>query len=396
MVNSLSFWEQNSFYNGIDFAVVGSGIVGLNAAIRLKELAPDSEIAVIERGPIPTGASTRNAGFACFGSMTELLDDLQGRTEEEVFSLVKNRWKGLQKLRQIIGDKNLAYQPFGGFELFREEEEAIFQDCSAQVNRFNAIMREITGHAEVYRVADDKLSNFGFGKVTHLIENQAEGQINTGMMMRALLKKAHAMGIQVLNGLSIGRLEENNNSVELITEAGWGLRVRKVLLATNGFTKKLLPDLDLWPARNQVLITKPIDNLKVKGSFHYDRGYFYFRNVDDPAHPGKSRILLGGGRNLDPATEQTESLANTPLIQNALSQMLEEVIVPGTNVEIDCWWSGILGLGPEKKPILKMLSHHIGAAVRLGGMGVAIGSLLGIEAAEMLYSDQHETPEHIS
>ena len=29
-------------------------------------------------------------------------------------------------------------------------------------------------------------------------------------------------------------------------------------------------------------------NLKIKGSFHYEKGYYYFRNIDN-------RILLGGG-----------------------------------------------------------------------------------------------------
>jgi glycine/D-amino acid oxidase-like deaminating enzyme len=48
----------------------------------------------------------------------------------------------------------------------------------------------------------------------------------------------------------------------------------------------------LKPARAQVLITKPIDSLKIKGTFHMDRGYYYFRNIDN-------RVLIGGGRNLD-------------------------------------------------------------------------------------------------
>ncbi len=66
----LSYWEQESFFKGIDVAVIGSGIVGLTAAIHLKTLEPHSRIVVLERGALPTGASTRNAGFACFGSLT--------------------------------------------------------------------------------------------------------------------------------------------------------------------------------------------------------------------------------------------------------------------------------------------------------------------------------------
>jgi hypothetical protein len=46
-----------------------------------------------------------------------------------------------------------------------------------------------------------------------------------------------------------------------------------------------------------------------------------------------------------------------------------------------------LGIGPEKKPIINKHSDRIFTAVRLGGMGVAIGILVGQEAAELLYNN---------
>ena len=65
-----------------------------------------------------------------------------------------------------------------------------------------------------------------------------------------------------------------------------------LIVCTNAFTKQLIPELDVIPFRNQVLITKKIQDLKLKGCFHYNKGYVYFRNVGN-------RILLGGFRNLD-------------------------------------------------------------------------------------------------
>ena len=47
-----------------------------------------------------------------------------------------------------------------------------------------------------------------------------------------------------------------------------------------------------------VLITKPIKNLKIKGCFHYDKGFNYFRNINE-------RIMIGGGRNIDFQKEET-------------------------------------------------------------------------------------------
>ena len=137
--------------------------------------------------------------------------------------------------------------------------------------------------------------------------------------------------------------------------------------------------LDLYPARNQVLLTQPIQNLKVKGCFHYDRGYFYFRNIGD-------RILLGGGRNLDFKTEETDGFGSNELIRTALQKLLTEVIYPDKPVLIDRWWTGIMGLGSVKKPILEKTSSNVVAAVRMNGMGVAIGTLIGQEAAELVNS----------
>jgi len=153
--------------------------------------------------------------------------------------------------------------------------------------------------------------------------------------------------------------------------------VPRVLVAVNGFARQLIPTIDLYPARNQVLLTKPIPGLKVEGCFHYDRGYYYFRNID-------GRILLGGGRNLDIETEKTAEFGSNELIRAALEKLLHEVICPGQQVAIDAWWTGILGLGPVKKPILERVSPHVVVAVRLSGMGVAIGTLVGQEGAALL------------
>ena len=117
----LSFWEKKEFLKH-DFIIVGSGITGLSTAIALKEKMPNKRILVLERSILPTGASTKNAGFACIGSLTELLDDLETMSEDAVLQLVEQRWQGLQKLRQRLGDKNLDYQELGSYELLDEKE----------------------------------------------------------------------------------------------------------------------------------------------------------------------------------------------------------------------------------------------------------------------------------
>ena len=138
----------------------------------------------------------------------------------------------------------------------------------------------------------------------------------------------------------------------------------------------MIADVALTPARNQVLITTPIAGLRWKGCFHYDEGYYYFRNIGN-------RILLGGARNRAPVEETTDQFGVTDLIQDQLKSFLKDIILPTQTVTIEHTWSGVLGVGPTKAPIIQKISKRIGMAVRLGGMGIAIGTQVGEEGAAL-------------
>ncbi|MFN4079846.1 MAG: NAD(P)/FAD-dependent oxidoreductase [Saprospiraceae bacterium] len=376
----LSYWEQETFFKDVDLVVIGAGIVGLNAAIHARVLAPRARVLVVERGPLPVGASTRNAGFACWGSLTELLDDMQRYGENSVFDLIAMRWDGLQRLRQRCGDEALRYEPLGGFEMFTDDDLDDYHNCVEAAPYFNDKLRVLTGQKDTYISADERIPAFGFAQVRHLICNTGEGQLHTGAMMQRLLGLAREAGVEVLCGMPIAKIEQHSNGVELHTEYGWSIRAAKTLVAVNGFAADLLDSPAVAPARNQVLITDPIPGLRIKGSFHYDRGYYYFRNID-------GRILLGGGRNLDPEAERTAVFGANELIRSALVHLLNSVICPDRSASVAQWWSGILGLGPEKKPVVQKIGPHLAVAVRLSGMGVAIGTLVGENGVALLFEE---------
>lgn len=371
----LSFWERDTYFSNIDVLIIGSGIVGLNAALSLKTRQPRLKVLVVERGLLPTGGSSKNAGFACFGSPSELLDDLSHHSEEKVFSLVERRWKGLQRLRQNLGDSTLDYQRWGGYELF--DDDALYEVCASRLSYFNRHLQAIVGEPDIYRISNHKIRNFGFKNVNHLIESTAEGQIDTGKMILALTQKVQALGVLIVNGLEVQELHDEGTGITAITDKGLTLIARTALVATNGFARQLLPALSIVPARAQVLVTKPIPDLKIKGTFHYDKGYYYFRNIGD-------RVLFGGGRNLNFQAEETPELGLTDIVQRKLELLLKEVILPDTPFEIEQRWSGIMGMGNEKTTIVQRVSDSISCAIRLSGMGVAIGSLVGEEGAGLV------------
>lgn len=363
-----SYWEQESFsyYNHI---VVGAGIVGISLAIELKERFPKTRVLVLERGLLPTGASTRNAGFACMGSATELLDDLGYTKEEDVVALFAARKRGLEKLRGRLGDDKIGYKANGGYELISDKE----YDALDKLEYLNTLLQPVT-RKPPFRVANERITEFGFGGgyAKALIENTCEGGLNTGMMMRALTDMAIHLGVEIKTGAEVKRFEENTPSVAVIVkdpfrEAEWALKCDTMSICTNAFTKQLLPDEDVIPGRGQVLITKPIEGLKFKGIFHLDKGYYYFREIN-------GRVLFGGGRNMDFETENTTEMALNKMIQDDLEDKLANIILPGTTFRIAQRWAGIMAFGTTKQPIVKAISSRVYGAFRMGGMGVALGS----------------------
>ena len=366
---NLSYWEHKSWFTNIDFAIIGSGIVGLSCALELRELHPEAKIVVFEKGMLPSGASTKNAGFACFGSMSEILQDLETHTPSEVVALISGRLNGLSTLRAVLTDQRIAYAQLGGYELFPETDSAVFDRCVKNLDAINELLFPIF-NANVFSVVD---TPFGFEKVApKAIFNKFEGQLDTGKMMTALLEKAASKGVLILNNAPVKDILQNGTS-PVFTLGTLTVEAKNICIATNGFARELLQE-DVQPARAQVLITKPIKNLAIKGTFHLDCGYYYFRNIDD-------RILFGGARNLAFDAENTSKTGLTSKIQDKLEQLLKTTILPQTPFEIDTRWSGIMGVGSQKNPIIKKIYSSVYCGVRLGGMGVAIGSSIGKELA---------------
>ena len=376
---TLSYWESSTWLQP-DVIIIGAGIVGINAAIHLKKSNPSKKILILERGTLPSGASTKNAGFACFGSLSEIVDDLERCSEAEVVQLIEMRWQGLLLLRNTLSDEQLEYEPLGSFEVFTDAQEELYNQSLAIMDRFNAHLERITDVKSVFSIADDRILEFGLKGVKHLILNTAEGQINTGKMMNSLLQLARNMDITILHGVEVDSFKDNKQGVSVYTKSLGEISCQQLLIATNGFAKQLLPNIDVEPGRAQVLITSPIPNLKIKGCFHMDQGYFYFRNVGN-------RVLFGGGRNLDKVAETTYSHQTTEIIQKKLEKYLKETILPGIDFTIEQRWAGTLGLGKTRLPIIEKIDNNVFCAVRMGGMGVAIGSLVGKNVAALITED---------
>lgn len=373
----LSFWETESFLT-YDVIIIGSGIIGISTAISLKEKAPNKSVLVLERGLFPSGASTRNAGFASFGSLTEILSDLKTTAPETILALTEKRWRGLARLRERLPDAVMEYQHSGGFELLSEKE----LPALAHIEKVNEILKPLFPEG-TYTNRPDLVKTLGFnsGKVKTIVHNPYEGHVHTGNMMKALLQLAQSKGVEIRTGAEVTEITETNSVVRVKVKDAVrktvGFQAEKVAVCTNAFSQQLLPELCITPGRGQIILTKPIPELKFQGAFHFDEGYYYFRNVGQ-------RVLFGGGRNLAFEQETTTEISHNETIQTELEKLLKEVILPETPFEIEQKWSGIMGFTEDKQPIIRKLSERLVAGFACNGIGVSLSSTAADEIAALV------------
>jgi gamma-glutamylputrescine oxidase len=375
----ISIWEKETFFAPQDVIVAGSGFVGLWCAFQLKKRNPKLKITIIDRGFIPTGASTRNAGFACFGSLSEVVHDGQTMGTDKMLQLVEMRFKGLERIQKYFDDDVIEFELCGGYELYDGSDKISSVQLIQNIEYINSLFKSITGKKKTYKLVDKDIGAFGFGNTKHLVKNNLEGYLHSGKLVQALLSKVQGMGVQVFTQTEIKSFESKASSIELETNQQLKLLTNQLLICTNAFAKELLPEAEIIPARGQVLLTSPIKNLPWKGTFHSDEGFYYFRNLGN-------KVLLGGARNKAFEDETTTDMNTSGFIQSHLEKYLDEVVVPDFKGQytIENRWAGIMAMGSEKMPIVREVQPNVFCCIRMSGMGVALAPIVSQQVSEMM------------
>ena len=334
----------------------------MSAALRLRQRHPNWHILIVDRATVG-GATTRNAGFACFGSPSELLEDWQQLGAEAMAALVKMRWDGLKALRETWGDLALGYRDCGAVEAFTDP--ALFAACQDVLPRLNEALADTLGTDPF--TTDVKASYVGLTGLKGIIASPLEGAIDTFCLANSLRQQLHHENIGLLIGHEVTNLTHEQGCWTIETAEGQ-IQAPHVLVANNGWASALL-DLDVQTAPNTVLVSQPQTDLHLPSTVHHDRGYVYAREVD-------GRVLIGGGRNwtCPSKAERVERLKAWAV----------EHIAGVSHFEVEFQWQGHLGVGASRGPLIEDLGDGLYAGVRMGGMGVAIGTLVGRKLADLV------------
>lgn len=373
MSRNLSYWESSVLFKPFDFIVLGAGLTGKQVAIKIKKKFPNSKVAIIDRSAFSYGASTRNAGFACFGSISEFIMDANDYGENNLLTLIEKRYKGINQLISEFGADKIGFEKSGGYEMFQDEYE--FELANSKLNHYNSQLKSCLGVNQTFNVMENNSMRKSYFHKS--IFNAHEGQLNSGLLNQTISDVMHRLGVVPLYGINVESINAIQNGYSLLINEGFELKAHQLIVCNNAFANELLPQLDVVPARGQILITKPMNFMPFNGIFHADKGYIYYRTIDN-------RLLIGGGRNFFEQQETTSTIENSDNLRVFLENYIKQYIFPNQKFEIEMHWSGIMAMGNQKVPIVKRIDNHLLVAVRMGGMGVALGPVVSDEIMELL------------
>jgi gamma-glutamylputrescine oxidase len=343
----------------VDVAIVGGGVTGCACALRLAEAG--KRVHLFEAREIAGGASGRNGGFALRGGAPayDAARRELGAERARAFWVLTERY--LDRLEQLAGD---AFRRTGSLRLAADAAER--KELEAE---YEALRED--GFAVEWR---DELPETLAGRFEGAIFHPPDGSLQPARWVRRLAARAVGAGAEL-------REHERVESLE-------ALDADQVVIATDGYTHGLIPELDagIKPTRGQVLVTEPLERRPFPCPHYARHGYDYWQQTED------GRLVAGGFRDKAADHEYTAEEATTPLIQGYLERFATDLL--GEEPRIDHRWAGIFGTTADRLPLVGRLpgSDRVWVSAGYSGhgnvMGLACGELvadaiLGASAPEL-------------
>jgi len=377
-VPNTPFWLSSGKRNA-DVIVVGAGFTGLRVATTLKTERPEWKVVILEALSQGAAASSRNAGFACFGSPGELISDIDEMGMDAAAVLLSLRFEGIQALQTDLNKHGLSSVTVGGNEVFEVDRQ---KDHETILSRWEDLLElwERAGLPSDLWL-EQRFSGLSSQLLSSGFHTKYEFGIDPQELYDSLEKRAVSVGVSIHRGVTLEDLHARDSEVRLTTSDGsW--KSKYIALCTNaGRTPKFAEGL--YPGRGQIVVTEPLKEHPFLGNYHVDRGYYYFRNIGD-------RLLLGGGRHVYKEEETTRDLNTSRQLIEHLKSYIERILLPGKDVRIEYAWSGTMGFhtGGGKMPLLSKIQNGVYRCVGFGGMGVALSNSAAMKLSTMILNDR--------
>jgi gamma-glutamylputrescine oxidase len=329
-----------------DVVVIGGGVTGCSCALVLAK--GGLRVRVYEARRVASGASGRNGGFALRGLAISYPAARERFGAEAAAALWRFTERYVERMEELAGD---ALRRVGSFRLADEEE---LDDVRGE---FEAL-REDGLAAEWVDELPAALGSLYDGAILH----PGDGSLQPARWVRRLAARAAEAGAEIVEEQRVDSLED--------------IDADHVVIATDGYTSGLLPQLDdaIQPIRGQVIVTERLDRTLYPRPHYARHGFDYWQQTPE------GRLVLGGRRDKNLEVECTNEEAVTEPIQVELEAFAAELL--GEEPRIEHRWAGIFGSTEDELPLVGQVPGREGVWVSAGYSGH--GNVMGLACGELV------------
>ena len=364
-----------------DIAIIGSGYTGLCAARILRKNG--ASVTIFERNTIGWGASSRNGGMATPG----LKQGIQKIYKMYGSKLAHEFWKAsvdaIDLIEEIVDEHSIDcdWQRNGHASLATKPSHA------PRLKQYGSWLEKKFGHVQNYISKNQIRDEIGSDAYHGALTDEISGGLHASKYVYGLATTVSNLGVQLCEHTDVLDIEKNDsNYFRLITSKG-DVRAKKVIIATNGYTDRLVPRLKplIFPVGSYIVVTEPLSEdlqniISPKKRMYYDSKWFlnYFRLTPD------GRMLWGGRNDLSTDLDLDDSAKR-------LTRELYSILPDLRDIPITHTWTGKLGITFDLMP-------HIGEkngiyyAFGYGGHGLSIATYLGTEIGLLLSGKKDRSP----
>ena len=359
-----------------DYLIVGSGLTGLSAAMRLS--TSGDQVTVIDAGEIAGGASAINGGMVS-PDVKAGIDTVYAVYGPKIGH---EMWQSTVQSVALV--RELAKRP----EIDAVTHEAGMAALGRGSKKLKEFDRTVAWYREKFgvdwRVIDARnISEIVGGDSFNVAMYEPEGfGVHPARLAFGLAREVRSLGVSLVDHCAATGMERSSAGMRVQTSRG-PIDARDVILATNGYTTRQ-PSRELArlvvPIGSYIIVTEPLGEERAQtvfpsGAMTYTRKRLlhYMRRTHD------DRILLGGRRSLHTGLDLNDSAADLRAALVGYWPDLEDV-------EVTHVWGGKLAVPFDLTP-------HIGRvdgawyAVGYAGHGVGLSCQLGHELAGMLLGE---------
>jgi glycine/D-amino acid oxidase-like deaminating enzyme len=362
-----------------DVAVVGSGFTGLSAALTL--VRNGRSVVVLERDEPGFGASTRNGGQIGSGNQkfrVKRLIELRGYRKAE--ALLREGVQMLDYIAHLIARERIDCH-FARCGRFRA---AIRPEHYESMARDMDDLRRVAGVESFMVPRSEQRTEIGSDVFHGGSVLPGDASLHPGLYHAGFLRRIEEAGGQVVGGAAVQGIDAEGDGFTVRTARG-DVACRNVIIATNGYTDGLVPELGrrIVPVGSGLIATGEIAEpvfarLMPKNRVYgnTNRVFYYFR-----AAPGERRVIWGGrvGR----------LAANTsPAAFRHLARDMLHVFPELAEVLVTHAWDGLIGYTYDEVPHLGRTSKGIHYAVGYCGTGVSRATYFGHKIALQVIGDR--------